>query len=114
VRIIAVIGGTGFIGNKLVHRLLAEGDRVRVLTRRATGATGLPDVVSLYPGDLADGANALKPFVDGVDILYHCATELRDEARMYPVHVLGTRNLVEAAEKRSGRLVQLSSVGVYS
>jgi nucleoside-diphosphate-sugar epimerase len=111
--VVAATGGTGFVGNRLVRRHLAAGDRVRVLTRRAAGSASLPDAVSLYRGDLTDGAHALKPFVDGADVLYHCAAELRDESRMHAVHVHGTRNLVEAAEQRIGRLVLLSSVGVY-
>ena len=52
-------------------------------------------------------------FFRNVDVLYHCAAELGDQARMFAVHVDGTRALVGAAKGRVGRWVQLSSVGVY-
>jgi len=48
-----------------------------------------------------------------VDVLYHCAAELRDPSRMEAVNVGGTAKLIEAAAGRVGRWVQLSSVGVY-
>lgn len=63
--------------------------------------------------DLADPTVEFTRFVDGADILYHCAAELADESRMIPVHVDGTRRLVVAASGRIGRWVQLSSTGVY-
>ncbi len=110
--IVAITGGTGFIGRKLALRHLQRGDEVRVLTRRPPGDAGLPDAVALFPGDLTDGGD-LRAFVAGVDVLYHCAGEIRDPARMEALHVEGTRRLIEAARHRVGRWVQLSSVGVY-
>jgi len=110
---VAVTGGTGFIGRKLVLHHLEAGDSVRVLSRRPRSAAGLPDAVQLYGGDLGSGQSDLGGFLDGADVLYHCAAELRDRARMRLVHVLGTRSLLEAARGKIGRWVQLSSVGVY-
>jgi len=111
--IVAVTGGTGFVGRRLVSRHLAAGDTVRVLSRRPRSASGLPDAVLSFQGDVRSGAKVLLPFVDGADVLYHCAAELHDEATMSAVHVAGTQSLLEAAEGRIGRLVHLSSVGVY-
>lgn len=106
--IVAITGGTGFIGRKLVQRHLAQGDEVRVLSRRAVGETG----VRWHYGDLSAAVD-LQAFVDGADVLYHCAGEIRDEARMRVVHCVGTERLVNAAAGRIGRWVQLSSVGAY-
>jgi nucleoside-diphosphate-sugar epimerase len=110
---IAVTGATGFIGRRLVHRHLEAGDSVRVLTRRSPAASGFPDAVQLFSGDLADRSADLSPFVDGADVLYHCAAELRETVQMRPVHVVGTQRLLRAAAGKIGRWVQLSSVGVY-
>ncbi len=109
--VVAVTGGTGFIGRALVSRLLAEGASVRLLSRRS----GHPprERVQVVQADLADDAADLVPFVDGVDVLYHCAAELNDESAMQAVHVDGTRRLLAASRARVGRWVQLSSVGVY-
>lgn len=97
--IAAVTGGTGFIGSALVAALRRGGfSEVRVLSRRSGG--------DLLKDDL-------HPFVDGADVLFHCAGELRREEAMRALHVEGTRRLVEAARGRIGRWVQLSSVGAY-
>jgi nucleoside-diphosphate-sugar epimerase len=108
--IVAVTGGTGFIGSAVVRAHLAQGDRVRILTRRA-GVHPWPGV-RYVNGDLARG-DVPSDFVDGVDVLYHCAGELREEGRMRALHVDGTRRLLARARGRIGRWVQLSSVGVY-
>lgn len=97
--IAAVTGGTGFIGTALVAALRRGGfSEIRVLSRRNGG--------DLLKDDL-------RPFVDGADVLFHCAGELRREEAMRALHVEGTRRLVEAARGRVGRWVQLSSVGAY-
>ena len=110
--IVAITGATGFIGKKLVLFHLAQGDVVRVLSRRQLSETDLPDSVDLYNADLSSQA-ALLPFVKNVYILYHCAAEIRDEALMQEVNVEGTSRLIEAATGHIGRWVQLSSVGAY-
>lgn len=110
--LVAITGGTGFIGRKLVSCHLARGDAVRVLSRRPPAETGSPAAVRHWQGDLAGSAN-LRPFVDGADFLYHCAGEIRNPGLMQRVHVDGTRRLINAATGCIGRWVQLSSVGAY-
>lgn len=112
--IAAVTGGTGFIGRNLVARLLERGDSVRLLTRRPT----LPfppaprlercecDLRTVEPRDLGR-------MLEGVEVLYHCAGQLTDESGMRALHVEATGKLAEAAHRRVGHWVQLSSVGVY-
>lgn len=108
--VVAVTGGTGFVGAGVVKMHLSRGDEVRVLTRRES----VPSLAEacLVRGDLANG-DIPKQLVTGADVLYHCAGELRDEGRMYAVHVEGTRRLLELASGSVARWVQLSSVGVY-
>ncbi|BCO29312.1 aurachin B dehydrogenase [Rhodoferax lithotrophicus] len=106
--IVAITGGTGFIGRKLVVRHLVQGHEVRVLSRRKDVEPG----AKLCSGDLSN-TDALRSFADGADILYHCAGEIRDETRMHAVHLEGTQHLIDAASGRIGRWVQLSSVGAY-
>jgi nucleoside-diphosphate-sugar epimerase len=109
---VAITGGTGFIGRKLVLCHLARGDAVRVLSRRPPADSGLPAAVQHWQGDLVNSAS-LRPFVDGADVLYHCAGEVRNEGLMEIVHGQGTHELIDAAAGRIGRWVQLSSVGAY-
>ncbi len=107
--IAAVTGGTGFVGRRLVEHLLASGtfSEVRVLTRSARAVPG----ARMLQGDLT--TVPLGPLVEGVDLVFHCAAELRNEATMRGLHVEGTRRLLAAARGRVSRWVQLSSVGAY-
>lgn len=109
--IVAITGGTGFIGRHLMARHAARGDQVRYLTRRKA-VEGIHGAIA-YVGSLNSSLNDLRRFVSGVDVLYHCAAELRDEAEMHKTNVLGTANLIAAAGGHIGRWVQLSSTGIY-
>lgn len=111
--IAAVTGGTGFIGKKLVARLVERGDTVRLLTR----GSNLPansSLIEMHECDLLTAeVHELSAMLDGVDVLYHCAGQLKDPLTMRALHVDATRKLTEAASRRVGHWVQLSSVGVY-
>jgi len=106
--IAALTGGAGFVGRALVARLAVAPDvtEIRVLTRREA-----PAGTRGFRGDLTIGVPSA--FLDGADVLFHCAGELRREDAMRALHVDGTRRLVDAASGRVPRWVQLSSVGVY-
>ena len=110
--LVAITGGSSFIGKRLALDQLARGDTVRVLTRRPPDQFDLPAAVQRCQGDLANSED-LRRFVDGADILYHCAGEVRNVELMERVHVAGTLKLIDAAAGRIGRWVQLSSVGAY-
>lgn len=111
--IVAITGGTGFIGKKLVACLVERGDTVRLLTRSPT-VVERSSLLEIYECDLlTTGVEGLGAMLDGVDVLYHCAGQLKDTRTMRALHVDATRKLVEAASGRIGRWVQLSSVGVY-
>lgn len=113
-RCVAITGGTGFIGKRLVQKHLDLGDKVRVLTRsKSIWKGGFHKALTLFEGDLSKAGADLTGFVDGADVLYHCAGEIRDESKMEALHVDATRRLLEAAQGRVKHWVQLSSCGVY-
>ncbi|QBI56269.1 SDR family oxidoreductase [Streptomonospora litoralis] len=58
---ILVTGATGNVGRPLVGQLLADGHRVRALTRNPATA-GLPDGAEVVAGDLADTASLSEMF----------------------------------------------------
>ena len=109
-RIVAITGGTGFIGTELVRACLSEGCQVRVLSRNPDVSNGSVD---WFQGDLMDTHFVPSAFLDNVDILYNCAAEIKDESKMFELHVTATQKLVSFAEGRIKRWVQLSSVGAY-
>ena len=108
--IIAITGGSGFIGRNLVSSHIEQGDEVRLLSRKKI----LNDsYIKYFVGDLSNPDVDLSNFLESVDILYHCAGEVNNESLMQELHINGTQRLVDAALGRVGRWVQLSSVGVY-
>ncbi|MEP7154198.1 MAG: NAD-dependent epimerase/dehydratase family protein [Betaproteobacteria bacterium] len=109
--IVAVTGGTGFIGKRLLAHHVNRGDTVRVLSRGQPTASA--PGIRTFTGDLALPSVSLREFVEGADIVYHCAAELRDEKKMHDTNLRGTENLLAAAQGNVGRWVQLSSTGVY-
>jgi len=76
-----VTGATGYIGGRLVPRLLDAGHRVRCLTRSAGRMRDLPWVAraEVVEGDLTDPAS-LRAAFDGVEVAY------------FLVHSLGVRD----------------------
>lgn len=109
--IVAITGGTGFVGRQLVALHLQAGDTVRVLTRGHAGKSA--PRIEMHRGDLDAPSPDLIRFAADAGVIYHCAAELFDQSRMQRVNVDGTRSLIQAATGRAGRLVYLSSVGVY-
>jgi nucleoside-diphosphate-sugar epimerase/predicted dehydrogenase len=94
-----VVGGTGFIGKRLVQELLSHGWRVRVLTRGIGAAAAelgrLP--VELVQGSHGDPDTALRAVAD-VDVVYHLAKAAGDRWDDYVRQDLEpTRVLAEAA-----------------
>jgi nucleoside-diphosphate-sugar epimerase len=107
---VAITGGSGFIGKILVARHIEQGDHVRLLSRKPP----LKNIKAQYfLGDLSSPSANLSDFVNGVDVLYHCAGEINNESLMEGLHINGTQRLIDVAKGKVGRWVQLSSVGVY-
>jgi nucleoside-diphosphate-sugar epimerase len=109
---VAITGATGFIGKLLVDRHIQLGDEVSVLSRNQVKHRIFNNNVKFFKGDLLD-KESLSKFVENVDILYHCAAEIKDESKMSLSNVEGTKNLIQVASNKIKHWVQLSSTGVY-
>ncbi|SEF33315.1 Nucleoside-diphosphate-sugar epimerase [Amycolatopsis pretoriensis] len=111
--LIAVTGGTGFLGAHTVAALLRRGHRVRLLARDPVGPAR--PGVEVVGGDVTDVA-AVRGLVAGADAVLHAAglytfdSRRRDE--LWRVNVRGTE-VVLAAARRAGveRIVHVSTVG---
>jgi nucleoside-diphosphate-sugar epimerase len=110
--LVAVTGGTGFIGRCIVQRLLQDGWRVRVLARRAD--SGLSSTgVEVVRGSLEDPGR-LQALVASADVVVHCAGAIRACSKEAFVRVNrdGTLRLAAAilAQPRPPRLLLMSSL----
>lgn len=110
--IVAVTGGTGFIGQRLVNALVAAGHVAKVLTRKPINSARSAEGIQYTQGDLTGDCN-LSAWLEDVDVLFNCAGEISDPSRMEALHVQGTQCLANAAAGKIRRWVQLSSTGAY-
>jgi len=109
--LVVVTGATGFIGGRLVERLLHEsGARVRCIVREIGSAMRLARLpVEIVKADLADAA-AVDKAVTGADYVFHCAYDTRSIRQ----NMDAARNLIDSCVKHSvKRLVHTSTISVY-
>lgn len=118
---ILVTGGAGYIGPKLVDRLIEVGNSVVVFDNLSTGyAENINKKAKLIKGDILD--KNLVTIIKKInpDIVFHLAAlkSVKDSAK-FPVkfaeaNVLGSLNLLDAMQKNGvKKLVFFSTSGVY-
>jgi nucleoside-diphosphate-sugar epimerase len=101
---IFVTGGSGFLGRRLVQRLVADGCRVSALARSAATAKALAGLgATIVEGDLAS-IDQWRHHLAGVNGIVHSAAYLKfgDARRRFEqINVEATRHLLEAARSAS-------------
>lgn len=107
---IVVAGGTGRLGRLLVSRLVARGERVRVLTRDPRKVSGLDDGVELVAADVRDAA-AVRRGVDGAQVVVSAVHGLTSPGGPRAVDRDGNRHLVDAAAQVGADVVLVSVLG---
>jgi nucleoside-diphosphate-sugar epimerase len=109
---VLVTGATGFIGGRLVERLIQQGEvQVRCIVRDSSTTARLGRLpVELLPMDLRNG-DEMNRAVKGVDYVFHCAYDWQS----WRQNSNGLRNIVEACASHSvKRLVHVSTFAVYA
>lgn len=107
--VLAITGGTGFVGGALIERALAAGHRVHALTRREQPAR---DGVQWVRGDLSDHA-ALTELARGADAVVHVAgvVSAPDPAGFDAGNIAGTQVMLDAARAAGvRRFIHVSSL----
>lgn len=113
-----ITGATGFLGKHLVEQLKAGSAAcLRLLCRGATPWAGDPRV-EVVRGDIALAEDVARA-MEGCGEVYHLAGVVsrnpNDQALLYKVHVEGTRNVCEAAQRhRVRKIVLVSSSGTIA
>lgn len=105
---ILVTGGAGKLGSQVIARLIAQGNRVRILTHDAPSA--FAEQAEVVAGDLAANVG-LDAALMGMRAVIHVASDSR---QAQAVDVEGTRHLLDAAMASMSppHIVYISIVGV--
>jgi nucleoside-diphosphate-sugar epimerase len=111
-----VTGGSGFVGGRLIERLVAEGNEVRALARSDSSAARVRDLgAEPALGDITDRAS-LEAAAAGCELAFHAAARLSDAGPWEEFerdNVEGTRNVLEAsAAAGARRFVHVSTEAV--
>ncbi|OGR44509.1 MAG: hypothetical protein A2X35_00135 [Elusimicrobia bacterium GWA2_61_42] len=110
---ILVTGPTGYIGGRLIPRLLAKGLRVRALARHPEDLAGRPwsGSVDIFKGDVFCG-QGLKESLQGADAAYYLIHSMADTADFEAFEETSARNFAAAA-KEAGvkKIIYLGGLG---
>ncbi len=110
---VLVTGATGYIGGRLVGRLLNTGYQVRTLVRDASRLQGRQwaDHVEVVQGDVLD-LDTLPAAMAGVDAAFYLIHSMRDGADFHYRDLLAAHNFgIAAREARVQRIVYLGGLG---
>eukprot|EP00079_Xenopus_tropicalis_P028914 XP_012823946.1 PREDICTED: sterol-4-alpha-carboxylate 3-dehydrogenase, decarboxylating isoform X1 [Xenopus tropicalis] len=107
-----VIGGSGFLGQHIVERLLEKGYTVNVFDIRQGFEN---ERVQFFIGDLCSKKDLL-PALQGVNVAFHCASPAPfsdNKELFYRVNFTGTRTIIEVCKEVGvQKLVLTSSASV--
>jgi GDP-D-mannose 3',5'-epimerase len=121
---IVVLGGGGFIGGHLAHRLKRDGHFVRICDIKENEYWNHDDIADEFiVGDLRDPAIVAQVIDEGIDEIYQLAADMggagyiftgENDANVMHNSALVNLNVVhEATKKRAGRVFYSSSACMY-
>ncbi|NNF04901.1 MAG: NAD-dependent epimerase/dehydratase family protein, partial [Rhodothermales bacterium] len=115
---VLVTGATGFVGSRVVRRLLEERHDVRAVHRPSSSFSQVEDIrdrIDWVLGDVLEPDGLHRAF-DDMECVVHAAAEIafgrgEVERRLHRVNVEGTANLVNAAlDHGRVRVIHVSSI----
>jgi len=113
-----VTGGTGFIGRRVVQKLIERGYQVQALVRSRSGAAEL-DAMGAQPvwGDII-ASESMHDAIRGSAVVLHLAAwykiGAKDTRKAEMINVQGTQNVLELAFNLGvPRILYTSTIAVY-
>ncbi|MDB5414358.1 MAG: hypothetical protein JWR10_2693 [Rubritepida sp.] len=124
---ITILGGGGFLGRKLAHRLSAEGSLggraitgLTLFDLAEPGTLDAPFPVRCLAGDVASAADAARAIAEGTGVVFHLAAVVSAAAEAdfdlgMRVNLHGSLAVIEACRKLSAppRVIFTSSVASF-
>ena len=110
---VLVTGATGYIGGRLVPRLVQEGRKVRVLVRSRARALGRPwgNQVDVAVGDVLD-PSTLSAAMAGVDCAYYLVHSMSRGSGFHELDIQAARTFGQAAKEAGvNRIIYLGGLG---
>ena len=111
---VALTGATGFIGNRVARRLLANGCKLKALTRATSNRSHLSGFNIHWVEGGLENLESLRRLVHGADAVIHCAGAVRGatQAHFDRLNIDGVARLVRAAVEQHPlpRFLLLSSL----
>jgi nucleoside-diphosphate-sugar epimerase len=96
---VLVTGASGFLGRRVISKILEAGHEVVALVRESSNIEGLPKNIEIRVADLFD-ISSLESAVQGVNVVIHFAAYFdfypSDEDLLFKVNIEGTTNLMNA------------------
>ncbi len=113
---VLVTGATGFIGSRVVHKLLQDGVAVKILALPGeTVPAEWAEKVEIVRGSISDPV-AVGKATHGAETIIHLVaivTDWGDEKKYWEFTVEGSRLIFEQAVKNKSRVVLAASIAVY-
>jgi len=112
---IFVTGGTGFIGNAIVKKLIDSGHDVACLTRQRSNYAKLKELgAEIVFGDIRL-KSSMAQAVSQCDKVFHIAAwyefGIWNKRKMFEINVVGTQNVLGLALEHKKKVVYCSSAG---
>ncbi len=114
-KVAVVTGANGFVGSRVVRRLVGEGMQVRALVRRPEACADLAELgAQLFQGEITDAAAVARAMAGAHLVVHTAATPGPDMETSLKVNGEGTRIVAEGALAAGvERLVHISTDVVY-